>query len=59
LITVGICIRRIQIKDNGFLFSTNDLPIMEAFDFERMEDYTENNGQQTINDIFKPLLPKT
>jgi len=45
--------------EEAFLFSTNDLPIMEAFDFERMEDYTENNGQQTINDIFKPLLPKT
>jgi gentisate 1,2-dioxygenase len=43
--------------DEAFLFSTNDLPIMEAFDFERQEAYIENNGHQDIKDVFNPILP--
>jgi gentisate 1,2-dioxygenase len=39
---------------DALLFSTNDLPIMEAFDFEREEDYKENNGHQEVIDVFKP-----
>jgi len=44
--------------EDAFLFSTNDLPILEAFDFERQEDYTQNDGNQPIQDVFKPIMPK-
>jgi|GEM_PF-1240493 len=43
--------------EDAFLFSTNDLPIMEAFHFERVEEYTQNGGHQEIIDIFQPILP--
>lgn len=36
----------------AYLFSTNDLPIMEAFDFERIEEFFEHNGHQEIKDVF-------
>lgn len=41
--------------EEAFLFSTNDLPIMEAFDFERQEEYDQNNGYQEISDVFQPI----
>lgn len=41
--------------EEALLFSTNDLPIMEAFDFERVEEYEVNNGHQEIKDVFKPI----
>lgn len=40
----------------AYLYSTNDLPIMEAFDFEVVEEYQENEGYQFINDTFEPIL---
>ena len=43
-------------SEEAYLFSTNDLPIMEVFDFEREEAYTENDGHQEIKEIFKPEL---
>ena len=44
-------------NEDAYLFSTNDLPIMEAFNFERTEEYRQNSGHQEINDIFQPLMP--
>lgn len=44
-------------NEDAYLFSTNDLPIMEVFDFERVEEYQPNNGHQEVVDIFKPLTP--
>jgi len=41
--------------EESWLFSTNDLPIMEAFDFERVEALESNNGYQEITDIFQPI----
>jgi gentisate 1,2-dioxygenase len=41
--------------EDALLFSTNDLPIMEAFDFEREEEYKENNGYQSVKGIFQPI----
>lgn len=38
----------------AFLFSTNDLPIMETFGFEREEAYQENDGYQEIESVFEP-----
>lgn len=43
--------------EETYLFSTNDLPIMEAFDFERVQEYEENEGHQIIKSIFEPQLP--
>ncbi len=40
----------------AYLFSTNDLPIMEALKFEREEEYQENNGHQEIKDVFQPRV---
>ncbi|MET3508201.1 cupin domain-containing protein [Halalkalibacter oceani] len=45
----------IDQENEALLFSTNDLPIMEAFDFERVEEYNENNGHQLVEEVFKPL----
>lgn len=42
--------------EEAVLFSTNDLPIMEAFDFEKEEHYAENEGHQDITEVFKPIL---
>jgi gentisate 1,2-dioxygenase len=44
-------------EEDAYLFSTNDLPIMEAFNFERLEEYEKNNGHQTITDVFQPIIP--
>jgi hypothetical protein len=30
---------------------------MEAFNFERVEEYEKNNGHQTITDVFQPIIP--
>lgn len=43
--------------EEAYLFSTNDLPIMEVFDFERVETLEDNNGHQKIEAIFEPELP--
>jgi len=43
--------------EDAWLFSTNDLPILEAFDFEREEEYAENGGHQPVRDVFLPILP--
>jgi gentisate 1,2-dioxygenase len=43
--------------EEAFLFSTNDLPIMEAFDFERQQEYVENGGHQVVKELFQPILP--
>lgn len=48
----------ISDTEEAYLFSTNDLPIMEAFNFERIEDYQINGGHQAIHDVFQPILPK-
>jgi len=47
----------ISDREEAYLFSTNDLPIMEAFDFERQEEYQQNNGHQEVIEVFKPILP--
>lgn len=41
--------------EDALLFSTNDLPIMEAFNFERVEEYSENDGNQSVKEIFRPI----
>ncbi|PLS18547.1 cupin [Bacillus sp. M6-12] len=46
----------ISESEDAILFSTNDLPIMDAFDFEREEEYSANNGFQEVTEVFKPLL---
>lgn len=46
----------VSAADEAWLFSTNDLPIMEAFGFERVEAYEENGGYQPIKEIFQPLI---
>lgn len=38
---------------NSYLFSVNDLPIMDRFELEREEYYEENNGHQKITGEFK------
>jgi gentisate 1,2-dioxygenase len=40
--------------EEAFLFSTNDLPIMELFGFEREEAYKEHDGLQEIISVFEP-----
>ncbi|MFB5195413.1 cupin domain-containing protein [Neobacillus sp. KR4-4] len=42
--------------EEAFLFSTNDLPILEPFGFEREEAYPENVGYQAILSVFEPEL---
>lgn len=39
------------------LFSCNDLPIMEAFDFERVEILPDNHGHQDIRQVFRDQHP--
>lgn len=43
--------------EESYLFSASDLPIMEKFDVEREESYTENEGHQEVVSEFQPLLP--
>ncbi|GEO27665.1 gentisate 1,2-dioxygenase [Alicyclobacillus acidoterrestris] len=45
-----------DIQD-AYLFSTNDIPMMEAFHFERQADYLENDGHQEVVDAFQPIMP--
>lgn len=40
--------------EEAFLFSTNDLPILEPFGFEREEAYTDNGGHQAVQSVFAP-----
>ena len=42
--------------EEAFLFSANDLPIMETFGFEREEAYSENDGHQKVEKVFEPKL---
>jgi gentisate 1,2-dioxygenase len=44
-------------EEEAFLFSVNDLPIMETFGFERQQVMETNDGHQDIEDVFKPVLP--
>ncbi|WP_245632691.1 cupin domain-containing protein [Alicyclobacillus kakegawensis] len=44
-------------SEPAYLFSVNDLPIMEAFDFEREEMLTAGDGHQEVRETFVPLLP--
>ncbi|WP_372814357.1 cupin domain-containing protein [Paenibacillus sp.] len=43
-------------EEAALLFSTNDLPIMEAFQFERAEELQEHDGHQQIQEVFEPIL---
>ncbi|MFS0824580.1 cupin domain-containing protein [Bacillus sp. 1P02SD] len=40
--------------EDSYLFSVNDLPIMDRFELEREEQYEKNNGHQTVTGEFKP-----
>lgn len=42
-------------ENDAYLFSINDLPIMETFGFEREEELEQNH--QEIIDVFQPILP--
>jgi gentisate 1,2-dioxygenase len=41
----------------AYLFSVNDLPIMEVFGFEREEALTVDDGHQSVQGHFEPILP--
>lgn len=43
--------------ENSYVFSTNDLPILEKFGLERKQEYENNNGYQTIRGEFEPAIP--
>ncbi|EMY8531359.1 cupin domain-containing protein [Bacillus paranthracis] len=43
--------------ESSYIFSTNDLPILEKFGLERKQEYENNNGYQTITGEFEPALP--
>ncbi|MFC0295904.1 cupin domain-containing protein [Geobacillus jurassicus] len=43
-------------EEDSYLFSTNDLPILEKFGLEREEALEDNNGYQTVTGEFKPVL---
>ncbi|MED4352275.1 cupin domain-containing protein [Schinkia azotoformans] len=43
-------------SEDSYLFSCNDLPIIEKFNLERKEEYEKNNGFQTVTGEFKALL---
>ncbi|MCU4766723.1 cupin domain-containing protein [Bacillus toyonensis] len=43
--------------ETSYVFSTNDLPILEKFGLERKQEYESNNGFQTITGEFEPALP--
>jgi gentisate 1,2-dioxygenase len=42
--------------EDACLFSTNDLPIMEAFNFEKVEEFKDNDGNQDVTDVFQPII---
>ena len=46
-------------NEDAFLFSINDLPILEPFGFERQELFEENNGHQNIEEVFEPITSET
>ena len=43
--------------EEAYLFSINDLPIMEVLNLEREDYYDQNEGYQAIEAVFDPLLP--
>lgn len=45
----------VAAKDT-YLFSVNDLPIMERFDLEQGQEYETNNGNQEIKEEFNAVL---
>ncbi|WHY78572.1 cupin domain-containing protein [Neobacillus sp. WH10] len=44
-------------SEDSYLFSTNDLPILEKFGLERKQEYDYHNGHQMITGEFEPALP--
>ena len=44
-------------SEDSYLFSTNDLPILEKFGLERKQEYNYHNGHQMITGEFEPALP--
>jgi gentisate 1,2-dioxygenase len=42
--------------EDSYLFSTNDLPILEKFNLEHKQTYEKNNGLQTVISEFTPAL---
>lgn len=45
-----------KASEDSYLFSVNDIPIMNRFDLEKEELYDLNNGHQEITDEFKVAL---
>lgn len=43
-----------KAEDDAYLFSCNDIPIMNRFELEREEAYDENSGHQEVTGEFKP-----
>jgi gentisate 1,2-dioxygenase len=43
-------------SEDTYLFSVNDLPIMERFDLEQNQALDTNNGKQETKSEFKPVL---
>lgn len=43
-------------SEEAFLFSTNDIPIMEMLRYQKEEDYEPNGGHQEIKGVFQPEL---
>lgn len=42
--------------EDTYLFSVNDLPIMERFDYEKQQVLEDNNGNQEVKGEFAPVL---
>ncbi|MBM4762954.1 cupin domain-containing protein [Bacillus sp. B15-48] len=42
--------------EDTYLFSVNDLPIMERFDLEQQQELDSNNGNQVVKGEFEPVL---
>ena len=40
--------------EDSYLFSVNDIPIMDRFELEREEQFDKNNGHQEVTGEFKP-----
>ena len=41
-------------REEAILFSTNDIPIFEKLDLQKVELYTENGGYQEEMGVFNP-----
>lgn len=41
-------------SEDAYLFSFNDLPVMQMLGMERVEEYKENNGHQNVVGTFDP-----